>query len=417
MFLHNFTPTMSGGGTIDLDWSSLTPELARRVNELLNTALSSATRPSFIGPITVSSFEFGTAAPDIELVDIRDIYPDFLEDDEQEEDAGRDTIQPMDEREQMLDDFEWVSGRDGTQSEIMLDGSPGLSHYGPSPPRMYPAPASAVNGVRAGHGPWGPGSLHAPGLSGSMASLSRTPTGTMLHGPFLANTAAIGQSNPTPGQHSQSRDSPRPPETASPSPGDSRSSPRSTSPSPGPSGSEHPDLQLHFRIAFESNMRLAINTSLQINYPSPMIMALPIKLCLTGLVLDGELVVAYEGSRRRIHMCFLDDLATHGGPVPASRQRPLDSDEAPVADDRTPAMRASASMSRFGTTPSKPSPAGVRLLPSIVLESEIGQEDKHVLRNVARVERFIQDVIRKTIEEELVFPNYQTIVLPNPNEN
>ena len=54
---------------------------------------------------------------------------------------------------------------------------------------------------------------------------------------------------------------------------------------------------------------------------------------------------------------------------------------------------------------------GQRLLPTIYIESEIGQADKHVLKNVTRVERFIQDVIRKTIEEELVFPNFQTFVL------
>ena len=59
----------------------------------------------------------------------------------------------------------------------------------------------------------------------------------------------------------------------------------------------------------------------------------------------------------------------------------------------------------------KPLPIGQRLLPTIYIESEIGQADKHVLKNVGRVERFIQDVIRKTVEEELVFPNFQTFCL------
>ena len=63
------------------------------------------------------------------------------------------------------------------------------------------------------------------------------------------------------------------------------------------------------------------------------------------------------------------------------------------------------------TTPAKPLPIGHRLLPSIVIESEIGQVDKHVLKNVPRVEKFIQDVIRKTVEDELVFPNFHTLIL------
>jgi distribution and morphology protein 12 len=56
-------------------------------------------------------------------------------------------------------------------------------------------------------------------------------------------------------------------------------------------------------------------------------------------------------------------------------------------------------------------PIAQRLLPSIYIETEIGQADKHVLKNVSRVERFIQDVIRKTVEEELVFPNFHTLIL------
>ena len=48
---------------------------------------------------------------------------------------------------------------------------------------------------------------------------------------------------------------------------------------------------------------------------------------------------------------------------------------------------------------------GQRLLFNIYIEGEIGQADKHVLKNVTRVERFIQDVTRESIVEELVFPN------------
>jgi distribution and morphology protein 12 len=59
----------------------------------------------------------------------------------------------------------------------------------------------------------------------------------------------------------------------------------------------------------------------------------------------------------------------------------------------------------------KPLPIGERLLPTIDIESEIGQVDKHVLKNVTRVERFIQDVVRKSLVDELVFPNFHTLVL------
>lgn len=126
-------------------------------------------------------------------------------------------------------------------------------------------------------------------------------------------------------------------------------------------------------------------------------MSLPIKLSVTGLVFNGEVAVAYEGSRGRVHVCILDEQDPYG---PACRRERSQSSTPSDVDEDTGGKREG-----------KPLPVGQRLLPSIFIESEIGQADKHVLKNVTRVERFIQDVIRKTIEEELVFPNFHTLVM------
>jgi distribution and morphology protein 12 len=56
-------------------------------------------------------------------------------------------------------------------------------------------------------------------------------------------------------------------------------------------------------------------------------------------------------------------------------------------------------------------PVGMRLLPEMRIDSEIGHSDAHVLRNVGKIERFIADVVRKTLVDELVFPNFHTIAL------
>lgn len=417
---------MSGGGTIDLDWSSLTPDFAERLVGLLNTSLSSVTRPSFIGPISVSSFEFGSAAPDLELIDVRDIYPDFLEDDEEDSEVGPGDLNEHPERS--LDDFEWVSRREGAPSEPIGDYL--SSPYNHLPPHLRPTHGSVASGYRPRDFVGGdrrsnlPG-IQTPGLAGSMPSLSRVSSVPILHAPLLSTIPSLGTAAATNSQRgrgmplSASAQSPLQKNLDATFNPNQASSVSSLPPSPSPPNTEQPDVQLHFRIDFESNLRLMINTSLQINYPSPMIMALPIKLCLTGLALEGELVVAYEGSRRRFHMCFLDELATHGGgPVPAFRPQSVEHEEEDDGTGETPRrVPPSATSSRFAATPSKSSPAGVRLLPSIILESEIGQDDKHVLRNVARVERFIQDVIRKTIEDELVYPNFQTIVLADNSQD
>jgi mitochondrial distribution and morphology protein 12 len=125
-----------------------------------------------------------------------------------------------------------------------------------------------------------------------------------------------------------------------------------------------------------------------------MFMSLPIKLSVTGLLFSGELVVAYEGEQKLAYICILDDLDRYG---PAGYRPKRDS---------TP-----SSLSGGPPRPAKLLPVCQRLLPSIYIEYEICQTDKHVLKNVTRIERFIQDVIRETIEEELVFPNFHTLVM------
>ncbi|KAG6880722.1 Mitochondrial distribution and morphology protein 12, partial [Termitomyces sp. T32_za158] len=90
-------------------------------------------------------------------------------------------------------------------------------------------------------------------------------------------------------------------------------------------------------------------------------MSLPIKLSITGLVFNGELAVAYEGERRRVHICILDDLDPYG-PAGVRPKRDSVSSTPPDLDDDS----AAASVH-----PSKPLPVGQRLLPSIYIESEI----------------------------------------------
>ena len=62
--------------------------------------------------------------------------------------------------------------------------------------------------------------------------------------------------------------------------------------------------------------------------------------------------------------------------------------------------------------PQRPPTIGERLLPHITLESSVGQADKHVLKNVGKVEKFLIELIRKAVEDELVWPNFYTIALP-----
>jgi distribution and morphology protein 12 len=344
----------------------------------------------------------------VELVDLRDIYRDFLEDDE---DVDRGPVKvtegPEDE-----EGFEWVSRRVERREEGLAYhhlpphvrygryGSASMFTTSPSPDApadVWTAGMSLPNVMDYRHSPWRGG---PPYRSPSPATPFFAPA---LNNPELDNTSEIPLklpiydtvTVPSPSQPHSSHP-PHVPETTEPS-----------------QSAEHPNLQLHLHINWHSNLRITLTTSLLINYPSPMFMSLPIKLSVTGLIFTGELAVAYEGARRRVHLCILDDLDPYGPAAAGDRPKRNPNPNPPGSAGSTPpemdeeSPQASASMGRLA----KPLPVGQRLLPSIYIESEIGQADKHVLKNVTRVERFIQDVIRKTIEEELVFPNFHTLVM------
>jgi distribution and morphology protein 12 len=378
--------------SIDLEWSKLDASLATYLVDVLNKQLGSVERPSFIGPVEVTSLDFGSTSPDVELVDLRDIYRDFVE-----EDDDLDRVGPIKAAEDE-EPFEWVSRRAvGREEGLAYQHLPPHIRYGRSGPtdlfESLPPPV--------------PVSDTASDISENPPIYrSPSPATPFTAGPFRRRRTSNDQSS-----SSQVPLIPSPRSLSEKQPSLQEKQQQSQQQQPSQDDDPHPNLQLHLHINWHSNLRITLTTSLLINYPSPMFMSLPIKLSVTGLVFTGELAVAYEGQRRRVHLCILDDLDPYG---PASERAKRDS-----AGHTPPEMlddESSPSPSSVPSRPSKPLPVGQRLLPSIFIESEIGQADKHVLKNVTRIERFIQDVIRKTLEEELVFPNFHTLLMDNQDK-
>jgi mitochondrial distribution and morphology protein 12 len=379
--------------SIDLDWAKLDTSLSSSLVDLLNRQLASTERPSFIGSVEVTSLEFGSAAPEVELIDLCDIYRDFLEDDD-DDDESREPVKVTEGAEDE-EGFEWVSRR-AAGRHMAQERQPQYHHlpphvrYGRSPVTDMFASTPALRSPRHS---WN-GSMSVPNLMDF-----RPPT---FAGSLNRSSPRDPLSPLSPQQERDTREplkSPSQSKESEPSPSGSQQQQEQE-----PQPNDHPNLQLHLHIAWHSDLRITLTTSLLINYPSPMFMSLPIKLSVTGLVFTGELAVAYEGERRRVHICILDDLDPYG-PAGERPKRDSASSTPPEMDDDLAASGINISRS------TKPLPIGQRLLPNIYIESEIGQADKHVLKNVTRVERFIQDVIRKTVEEELVFPNFHTLLM------
>ncbi|KAF8077611.1 hypothetical protein FPV67DRAFT_1647758 [Lyophyllum atratum] len=391
--------------SIDLEWTKLDSSLSTYLVDVLNRQLANAERPSFIGPVEVTSLDFGSTSPDVELVDLRDIYRDFLEDDD-DDDLDRGPVKVTEGAEDE-DSFEWVSRRAVVREEgLAYHHLPPHVRYGLyGSASMFSAPPSLGNPMD----PWNPG-MSLPSLMDHRSPYSPWPVGRSPSPatPFYATHDAepeypnVSPRLPHLSSHSHSQSAP--------------TEPLPTQEPPPPPQPQHPNLQVHLHVNWHSDLRITLTTSLLINYPSPMFMSLPIKLSITGLVFTGELAVAYEGERRRVHICILDNLDPYGPACDRSKRDSVSSTPPELDDDAPPTGGGGGGVPPSASPrSSKPLPVGQRLLPSIYIESEIGQADKHVLKNVTRVERFIQDVIRKTVEEELVFPNFHTLVMGEPS--
>ncbi|CAJ0830750.1 2394_t:CDS:2 [Entrophospora sp. SA101] len=126
--------------------------------------------------------------------------------------------------------------------------------------------------------------------------------------------------------------------------------------------SDTTDTQIHVAISYKGDMKMTITTELFMNYPSMRFMSLPIRLNVTGFEFSATAVVAFF--KNRVNFCFLES---------------KNPEESPLKD--------------------------------VHIESEIGDKEKQVLKNVGKLEKFIVNQLRKLIEEDFVFPSYHSIDL------
>lgn len=138
-----------------------------------------------------------------------------------------------------------------------------------------------------------------------------------------------------------------------------------------------PSLQVHLGVEWlSSTVRLGLTTTLQMHHGDTTVMRLPMSLLMTSFEMLGQVIVALDGEERCIYLTLCEH----------ERVR-----EAGGARTRHKAAR---------------------ILPYLGFDSRVGEPTKHVLENVGKVERFAGDVVRQALEQELVFPNFYTLALP-----
>ncbi|RXK42111.1 hypothetical protein M231_00468 [Tremella mesenterica] len=447
-----------------LDFSTILINLLNR--ELSSPSLS---RPSFIGPIQIIDLKFGTTGPYVEIRDIRDVCRAFEDDSSPllspiNGRINHERIPPLDVMdhygEGVIGQKKIISGLDGEEYELvehtmrlqdLVDDSPHRNIDGNGDGEMD-LDKDLEEGSVFSFSPRGSVGVGTVGLGASISGFSRPLSGfgkqgevysqpqhqqqqqpRMNHsnGDFYPSHRSDLPVHPNIRYHSHSHldqdiqprfDNYQPHTDHHLHHKDDRPHHRNnhhhthplrshdhhhhhhhTSPttSPPPSPPTHPlpspptslpSLQLHLHLHHNSDLVLTLQTSLQVNYPSLGFMSLPLKLSIVGFTLDADVVLAFSSEKNRVHICIVDE-------------------DIDIVGLSGTGVGGDINGGGGGGGGKTSIPIGQKILPSLIIESEIGDKDSHVLRNVGKVERFISDVVRKTLVEELVWPNFHSIQL------
>lgn len=415
--------------SIDIDWDNLTTgsdglALAERIRDFIHDKFQQVTLPRFIRSVEVHSFEFGTAAPEIELKDICDPFPDFYEEDEGGEDDDGDEGDGPEVNEGLRNAQNLNQGRPSEYPTGAETASVGSSISRPPPYIDTRLPGLRLNlglaeqtaspllsrsstpGIAGGTSNLG--YFHLPlatGLSGSQTPLAAVAGGGSFTAAWLDHYSRFSEAGHPDGNsrgHDESAyaDPSTRPSTAhslAQSSFTDQNLTRQNVQTPEGSVSPHPikyreqraeDLQIISRVRYSGNVKLSLTAEILLDYPMPSFVGIPLKLNITGISFDGVAVVAYI--RNRAHFCFLS---------------PEDAD-AMIG----PEERDLTEQSRFQGN-GRRKVAG--LLQEIKVESEIGQKEngRQVLKNVGKVEKFVLEQVRGIFEEEFVYPSFWTFLV------
>lgn len=440
--------------SIDLCWALLDEGLTSRLLATLDGALHRASKPDFIGPIHLSALHLGHEAPEVSIVDIGDVWQGFLDRGEEDNDhhtsstkytdspvhhinthsqSGPDhftkfaeknlpftsTIPDMGssssstkrqsfnrKKANRLQTFRQYSNSVNAQlvetgsvssydPTISIPQTPASSHWGPGLLPAVDRHFSSHSSSAGGYFPAWQGAPAAAAASGQRSMSSQRPQAWRRSSSTLNPT--IQADTPPPSY-------PRPSDNDE---GDHLST----------SSTSLPSLQLHLSLHWNtSSIRVTVNTSLLINHPSPAFMSLPLSITVTGLVLQAGGLLAFEVDQvtkvRKGHFCLVveeEEEQEEEGEEEEQGQAKFRKDSQRERATRSTNKRPFPRSKPTAMTPSNNISFGIeqqmtpgeKILSNVTLETNVGQADKHVLRNVAKVERFVVSLVRKAIGDEV----------------
>lgn len=458
--------------SLDLSWSLLDDEFVSGLVEKLNRSLTEAKRPDYIGPITVSNLVLGSDAPEIDIVDVGDVWPAFLQRTEASEVDPRPSAQQHADRapestvgsrqskkhppgqHTTLVNFanrnlpftgmaNSINGENTSENSVQ-DGSRRHLKQSKDPRRRFQSfrqysdsgkfhriETGSMTSFNDSGTPWSvttPTSSWGAGLQtfqggGYFSAWQGAPAPLA---PQSVRSASIDskRKSSTWQRHSSAALLNRPIDALERYDGPWLTDVPSSVDNDGVSSQNSttlPSIQLTLSLQWATQtFRLSLETSLVINHPSPAFMSLPLSITVTGLALQAGGQLAFEvdpmTNERRAHFCLFveeDEADPNSNPATgnvttgnfdAMHGRAPDAFGVTQAFNSYGASTGTGSDSpHFGNTADPANSPGERILHSITLDSSVGQADRHMLKNVAKVERFVVSLVRKAVSDEVRF--------------
>ncbi|CAH7686530.1 hypothetical protein BY996DRAFT_6881483 [Phakopsora pachyrhizi] len=169
-----------------------------------------------------------------------------------------------------------------------------------------------------------------------------------------------------------------------------------------PSNQSHlPSLQIHLGLAYSGNIRIEFNTALVLNYPSKDFMRLPLRATIVGINLECEIILAIEADQSRFHLSLLE--LTY-----ESKDEDQEGEGEGENDVKDNKVFEVEGKELYNQNKRADQNNQNQILKDMLIETELGNLDQHLLRNVHKVEKFLIESFRRLINEELVYPTFQT---------
>ncbi|KAI9263184.1 hypothetical protein BDA99DRAFT_537194 [Phascolomyces articulosus] len=434
--------------SLDIEWSKLDQELAVHVQHFLNRHFKNIAKPSFIGDIEVTAFEWGTESPSIEITNITDPFPEFYE----EEDPN-----PEDEENDDEDDDDNDNSNNNATNTTPVSttgrsttGTPSIAGSGLN--RLQPssttsadnllntsnnsiASSASSNNLRnrrpISMPPTSPPVLPSGLMSPSSEPFARfaTPgTATPQHrfnlGHSFHRSPFVAPQHPFHASYYHSPPQYFPSPTTPPEPSWRTNTTGGTIPEDwidddemlptmaaanASVNSSGQSIQQQQPLPNASTTTTGAGTTTQnpqLNRPS------------TEMDFQTSMLISYKGD---MSMTLLTELRMNY-PSMMFMSLPIQLRVKSVEFEATAIVAYIKSMDRVCVSMLEPEQSEEHvlrgrevslesLLREVQIESVVGDKQKQVLKNVGKVEKFIVDQLRKMLDDELVFPSYQCIQL------